>query len=142
MSPQAAGGTPGSQSGAGFGGHFPLDLGSGDASSGPIPGIPIPEEDGPQSYRPPIHLLPDDYFRGFTHGRYQLNARAPLPLGVSPPSSYQPKAAAQTQPGYGMGRGGYGSGKGRGQSRSSRGQNRPRSWGNEGEPGAGRGQWV
>merc|ERR550514_1162582 len=125
MSPQAAGGTPGSQFG-----HYPIDMG--DASSGPIPGIPIPEEDAPQSYRPPIHMLPDEYFRVFTHGRYQLNARAPLPLGVSPPSSYQPKAAAtQAQTGAG-----YGSGKGRGQNRKERGSIRPRSWGND-EPGAG-----
>merc|ERR1719201_2814021 len=115
MSPQAAGGTPGSQ----FGGHYPIDMGdaSSVASSSHIPGIPIPDEDAPQSYRPPIHLLPDEYFRGFTHGRYQLNARAPLPLGVSPPSSYQPKAAQAQPTGYGMGRGGYGSGKGRGQNR-------------------------
>merc|ERR1719316_2361771 len=123
MSPQAAGGTPGSRSGQ-FGGHYPIDMG--DASSGHIPGIPIPEEDAPQSYRPPIHLLPDEYFRGFTHGRYQLNARAPLPLGVSPPSSYQPKAA-QAQPGYGgMGRGGYQSGKGRGHNRQGSERNKGR----------------
>merc|ERR1719472_306049 len=79
--------------------------------AGPAAGFPLPEEDAPVSYRPPIHLLPDEYFRGFTHGRYHVNTRAPLPLGVSPPSSYSSKPSASA---FGMagGRGGGYGGKG------------------------------
>ena len=49
------------------------------------PGIPLPDDSMPQSYRPPMNQLPDSYFQGFIHGKYQLNAGHPLPLGVSPP---------------------------------------------------------